>query len=84
MKLIDAMGSQGTALQITSRDPAKIKLVKLLLRKGADVNSVSPKWHSTALVGAVKSEDEGLVETLLDANADPISPSTTLSLDLLA
>ena len=72
---VDTMGSQGTALQIASRDPGKINLVRLFLQSGANANAESPKVGSTALVAAVKSGDEGLVKVLLDANADVEAPT---------
>ncbi|KAH8805076.1 ankyrin repeat-containing domain protein [Xylogone sp. PMI_703] len=66
-----------TPLQIAAGD-GHVQLVKLLLRKGADVNAPAhEKRGRTALQAAVEKRHHGIVEILLQAGAEVNAPAAT-------
>ncbi|KIH91135.1 hypothetical protein SPBR_01276 [Sporothrix brasiliensis 5110] len=73
---VDTIGGRGTALQIAASEPGRFKLVQLLLRKGADVNSpATVPGGRTALQAAAGSGDEQTVELLLQMGANVNAPA---------
>ena len=67
---VNAIGSSGTALQIAAREPEGCEIARLLLSKGAEVNSPTQvPWVGTALQGAALSGNEDMVELLLSQGA---------------
>lgn len=68
---VNAIGGQGTALQIASARLSGHKLIELLLRKGADVNSPAQGLcRMTALQEAAQSGNEDVVQLLLNEGAE--------------
>jgi ankyrin repeat protein len=67
---VNAVGSHGTALQIATREPKGCKIARLLLSKGADVNSPAQvPGPRTALQEAALSGNQEMVELLLNQGA---------------
>lgn len=72
---VNAVGSHGTALQIAARKPEGCKMARLLLSKGAEVNSpTQAPWLWTALQDAALSGNEDMVELLLSQGAHVNAP----------
>ncbi|KAK1765276.1 ankyrin repeat-containing domain protein [Phialemonium atrogriseum] len=72
---VNAIGGQGTALQIASAKHSRRKFMELLLMKGADVNNPAQGLcRMTALQEAAQSGNEDVVQLLLNEGAEINAP----------
>ena len=69
VRAADATGS--TPLMWAAQGGADVALVRLLVRRGADVNAVHPRDGDTALLYAARAAKPDVVAYLIDAGADP-------------
>jgi ankyrin repeat protein len=76
---INRMGGMGTALQIACMQQGNMETVKLLIDKGADMNSPAHyRYGLTALQAAILSGDTQVAEYLLDKKVDIRAPASAL------
>jgi ankyrin repeat protein len=68
---VDSRDKDGFTPLIWAANRGAVKLVKLLLARGADVNAKTTQKHNSGRTALMYSKDIAVVRVLLDAGADP-------------